>query len=171
VNLRPIVSGALIVGLLLVGTLGGTWGAGAAYADIPEEDVVVTNQEETANHDQWIRVAPEKATVAYDNETVTDSGGTTLSEGADYEWSTSNASIYFPSSTTSVTDGETVDIDYTYRQKPRDARALRGLVGIPINTVLPALILVALAFAIAGLAVSIRGTALRASNNRRNFGR
>ncbi|GAA0304000.1 hypothetical protein GCM10009066_17460 [Halarchaeum salinum] len=61
-----------------------------------------------------------------ENETVT-AGGTTLSEGTDYEWYPSNQSVYWYG-TTNVSDGGTASITYSFDHKPETARRSIGTI-------------------------------------------
>jgi hypothetical protein len=169
-HLRPIVSGVVLLGVLLVGIVGVSWAVGASYADAPEVDQTVTNESLTADPGTWQATdATGSAWTVYDNETVYDSGGAELVEGTDYEWSTTNASVKFLSSG-SVTSGESVTISYAYTTKTRDARALKGVFALPIRYAMPFAILIVAGMSVAGLAYAI----LRQTGGgppTRNFGR
>lgn len=169
-NYRPLVTGALLLAILLVGAIGASWAVGAAYSDTPDETHTVTNESMTAQLDTWQQVdAPNYTRSFYDNETVYDSGGAALTEGSDYEWSTSNGSVYFYSSGT-VSSGEEVSISYAYTAPLETARQLKGVVSIPIQVLFPFGALIVVAFAVAGFAIAIRNW-VGSSPTARNFGR
>lgn len=172
-RLRPIASGAFIIAVLLVGIIGVTWAAGSAYENTAEATHTVNDETLTADTSNWQRVdAPDYALSWYDNETVVNSDGTTLTEGTDYDWNTSTGKILFYD-TADVNDGESVTIDYAFTAKIRDARAARDVIGTGIRLALPAGILIALAVSLGGFAVAIvryvGGTG--ASYKTKNFGR
>jgi hypothetical protein len=174
-KLRPLISGALVVSLLLAATIGFAWAIGAEYDDAPEANHTVTNEQLTADVGNYTRVdAPDHALSFYDNETVTNSSGGTLQEGSDYEWNASDRTIYFYNSSTHVSDGEQVEIDYAYTSKIETARGLKTILGIPIRYVYPFGILVALAVSIGGVAVALVkwfSPGSGSSSLNRNFGR
>lgn len=69
----------------------------------------------------------------YDNETLTNSSGTTLVEGTDYEWNTADGGVTFLN-TASVSDGENIEISYFYDDNVEEIKqsepAVQSLAGM-----------------------------------------
>lgn len=78
--------------------------------------------------------------VVTSNFTATDDG-TTLSEGTDYELNETAGTIKFLSGSSTVTDGETVELDYSYQATDGTTDTIAGL--LPLFVAL--LVLVTLA--------------------------
>jgi len=146
----------MILAVVLVSVIGVTWAVSAQYDATPTVGHKVSDENVTANVGAWTATdVPDYAIVIFDNETVTSSDGTTTySEGLDYRWSTENGSIYVESGG-SISDGETLLVDYAYTSKPQEARKLHGIISVPVNYVLPSSILIVLAVSVAGLTVAI----------------
>lgn len=106
-------------------------GANAAYAS-PDATTLgsVANEQLTVNYSVESGVdEPQYVRTYLDNETIVDSGGTTLTEGTDYEWNTSVGNVTWID-TTETSEGETVTIDYAYRQPTDGTRLTAGIMGI-----------------------------------------
>jgi len=173
-HLRPLASGALVVAVLLASTLGFVWALSAEYDETPTETYETLDEQLTADAGNWTATDSPNYTLSWlDNETVRDADGNVLTEGTDYEWSTTNGSVYIYSGSTEVADGEQISVDYYYRAKIPTARNLRALFSVGAELVLPFSILIAVAVAIAGFAIAIvKWSPLGASRSRtRNFGR
>jgi len=171
-HLRPLVTGAIVVALLLTATLGIAWAVGAEYEDAPEEDHEVLDETQSADIGNWTRVdAPHFAISFYENETIVNSEGVTLSEGSDYDFNSSDGTVYYYN-TTDVSDGENMSIDYYYRARIEQARNIKSILGIGARLVLPATILVAVAVSIAGFAVVlVKWWQTNSGYPSRNYGR
>lgn len=168
-QLRAIFSGALLFAVVLIGVVGIAWAVGAQYEQGPETNSTVLDESVVVDVGNWTAVdAPSYARRFLDDETVRNSSGATLTEGADYEWSTQNGSIYWYSGG-SFTDGETGSVDYTYVAPTPEARAMKNIFSVPINVVLPVGVLIVLAFSVAGFAIGIYGV-LRKLNGSRGRG-
>jgi hypothetical protein len=169
-NYRPLVTGALLLAIVLVFAIGASWAVGAAYSDTPDATETVTNESLTAQIDTWQQVdSPNYTRSFYDNETVYNSSGAALTEGSDYEWLTSNGSVYFNSSG-SVSSGDDVTISYAYTAPPETARQLKSVIKLPIQVLFPFGALIIVALAVAGFAIAIRNW-VGSSPTARNFGR
>lgn len=110
----------LIVGLYIVSAIFGTMPASETHA--------ISNESITVDVGNNTQVAESYGTKYYDNETVRNASGTTLTEGTDYEWYPSNASIHWYS-TSSVNDGATANVSYAFDSKPAAARNSIGTIG------------------------------------------
>jgi hypothetical protein len=154
-QLRALFSGVLLFAFVLIFIVGIAWAVGAQYEQAPGTNESVAGESITVDVGNWTAVdAPDYARSFYDNETVRNSSGATLTEGTDYEWSASNASIYWYSGG-NFNDGETASVDYAYTAPVEQARVLKNVFAVPIEVVLPAGVLILLAFSIAGLAIGI----------------
>lgn len=171
-RLSPIASGAFIIAVVLVGIIGVSWAAGAAYQNTAPESTKVVDEEMTADVGNWTRVdAPDYALSFLDNETIDESSGTTLTEGEDYDWNTSTGKVLFYD-TSNVDDGELMTLTYVYESHTRNARAARDVTRMAIRYALPSGILIAIAVSISGLAVAIVRWYGGGSNlQTKNFGR
>jgi len=151
-ELRALFSGVLLLAVVLAGVMGVAWAVGAQYQDAPETTHSVTDEAATADVGNWTSVdAPDYATSFYDNETITNSSGTQLQEGSDYDWNASTGSIRWYD-TASVDDGESMSVDYSYRSKTETARNLKFVLDVPISIVFPISVLIIVAMSVAGLA-------------------
>ena len=151
-ELRALFSGVLLFAVVLAGVIGVAWAVGAEYQDAPETTHSVTDEAISADVGNWTSVdAPNYATGFEDNETITNSTGATLSEGSDYDWNASTGSIYWYD-TSSVDDGEAMNVDYTYRTKTETARNLKFVLDVPISIVFPISVFIIVAMSVAGLA-------------------
>lgn len=154
-QLRAFVTGVLLFAVVLVGVLGIAWAVGAQYADAPEADYTVDGETVVADVGNETAVdAPDYTQRFYDNETITNSSGATLSEGTDYDWNTSTGAITWYD-TSSVDDGEQMQVDYAYSAKTEQARTARQVLSVPIEIILPAGVLIVLAMSVAGLAAGV----------------
>lgn len=171
-KLRPIVSGAFVIALLLLVGIGVAWSAGAAYQDTPEEVHTTENETIVVDYQNKTAVdAPDYALTFYDNESVYNSSGAELVEGTDYTWNTSTGEVTWKN-TSSTSDGENATITYSYDAKIANARAMRDVIALPIRLALPAAILVALVVSVAGLAIALVTLSGGGSSpTTRNFGR
>lgn len=152
-QLRAFVTGVLLFAVVLVGVLGIAWAVGAQYQAAPEQ-TYTANESVAASVGNWTAVGPSYAQSFYDNETITNSSGTQLQEGTDYDWNTSTGAVRWYD-TSSVSDGEQMQIDYAYSAKTEQARTARKILSVPINIILPAGVLIILAMSIAGLAAGV----------------
>lgn len=153
-QLRAFVTGVLLFAVVLVGVMGIAWAVGAQYESAPETTTNVTDESIVADVGNWTALdAPDYAQDHYD-ETITNSSGATLTNGTDYDWNASTGEIYWYD-TSSVDDGETMQVDYTYSAKTEQARTARKVLAIPIEIILPAGVLIVLAMAVAGLAAGV----------------
>jgi hypothetical protein len=156
-SLRAFVSGVFLFAIVLVGVLGIVWATSAQYQAAPEADYAVANEAITADVGNWTPVdAPDHAQRFYDNETVTNSSGAQLTEGTDYEWNTSTGELRWYD-TDSVADGEEMSVDYTYSAKTDRARTARSVLRVPVETILPAGVLIIAAMSLVGLAAGTLG--------------
>jgi len=150
-QLRAFVTGVLLFAVILVATLGTAWAVGAQYQQAPETTTNVTDEEVVADVGNWTAVdAPDHAQSFGDDEVITNSTGTQLDEGSDYDWNASTGEIRWYD-TSSVSDGETMQADYSYTSKTQEARTVRKVLSVPIEIILPAGVLIVTAMAIAGL--------------------
>lgn len=171
VRLRPIAYGVLVFAVVLAMIGGITWAAGAEYRDAPEVNNTVTNESVTADPGNTTTVdAPSYALRYQDNETITNSTGTQLQEGTDYEWNTSTGEITW-FNTDSVSDGEQMTVDYTYVSKSETSRSIETVISIPIEIVLPWGLLLVTGMAVVGMAVGIGGLSSRSSGRGSSFNR
>jgi len=150
-QLRAFVTGVLLFAVILVAVLGIAWAVGAQYQQAPETTTNVTDEDVVADVGNWTAVdAPEHARSFGDDEVITNSSGTQLDEGSDYDWNASTGEIYWYD-TSSVSDGETMQADYSYTSKTEEARTARQVLSVPIEIILPAGVLIVVAMAVAGL--------------------
>jgi len=155
VKFRPFVSGLLLFAIFLVGTLGIAWAVGAQYEAAPETTQTVTNETIVVDSSNGTTIdVPDHARVIHDNETITNSSGTTLAEGTDYEWHAATGTIDWRN-TSAVTNGKPMHVDYAYTVKTEQARTARRLLAVPIDVILPAGVLVVAAMTIVGLAAGV----------------
>lgn len=154
-HLRPLAYGVLVFVVVLIAALAIAWAAGAEYDELDGADYTVDGETQNASVGSWTALnPPTKASYFYDNETVTNSTGTQLTEGTDYEFNASGGSLtYF--NTQSVTDGEEMTVDYAYAGPSPGSRSLFGVISIPIDYVLPAGLLISMAMTIVGLSVAL----------------
>jgi hypothetical protein len=151
-QLRAFVTGVLLFAVILVAVLGIVWAVGAQYQAAPETTTNVTNEDVVADIGNWTAVdAPDHARSFGDDEVITNSNGTQLQEGTDYDWNASTGEVYWYD-TSSVDDGETMQADYSYTSKTEEARTARNVLSVPIEVILPAGLLIVVAMAVAGLA-------------------
>lgn len=154
-ELRALAYGALVFAVVIAAVLGILWAVGAEYQDAPEADYSQTDEAITADVGNWTPVdAPDDARSFYDDETVTNSSGATLSEGTDYEWNTSTGELYWYD-TSSVSDGEQMAVDYNYSAPTQTARNLKTVLDVPLTIVFPIAGLIVVAFTVAGLGVGV----------------
>jgi hypothetical protein len=154
-KLRALVSGVLVFAIVLVGVIGVTWAVSAQYEASPTVNYSAVDDPHVADVGNTTQVdAPDYALSYLDNETITDSSGTQLSEGTDYEWNTSTGEIYWYNST-DVEDGEEMKVEFAYRGKTEQARSAKSILAIPIDLVFPAALLVVVAMSVAGLAAGM----------------
>lgn len=113
------VATMLIVGLFVVSTIYGTMPA--------SETVAVTNESITIDVGNATQVDETYGTSYDKDETVYNSSGVRLTEGTDYQWYTDNQSVVWYS-TSSVTDGATANISYSFDAKPQMARTSIGTI-------------------------------------------
>lgn len=154
-KLRAFVSGVLLFAIVLVAVLGIAWAVGAQYEATPETTETVNAEAVVADVGNWTAVdAPDYARSFEDNETITNSSGTTLQEGSDYEWNTSTGEIYWYN-TDRVDDGEEMSVDYAYSAKTEKARTAKKILAIPVEIILPAGVIIIVAMSVAGLAAGV----------------
>lgn len=165
-RLRPFVVGLLVFALVLVGVLGIAWAVGAQYSDAPETTETVSNESVTADFSNDTGVGPDFAISYFDNETITNSNGTTLTEGSDYTWNSSTGTISWINSS-SVSDGESMTIDYAYTAKTSESRRFKTILGLLIESVLPVIVLLVAAMTIVALAGAMAAIGRGKSFNRR----
>lgn len=103
----------------------------------------VQNESIQVNVGTWQTVNESSGVEYYDNETVYNETGVQMTEGADYEWSTDNSSIYFYSTDTAQ-DGSPANITYSYVTQPEPLRDSVSIIG-NAAVVLAALSMVVLA--------------------------
>lgn len=172
-QLRAYVTGIVVFAVVLVAALGIMWAVGAEYDRAPEQAETVNDEPIVVDKGNWTATDhPDYALSFYDNETVRNSSGSQLSEGTDYEWNTTNGSVYWYESSTDVTDGEEASITYSYAAKRPGTRRVMSVVSIPVRYVLPFSLLVLLAMTMAGLGIGLyrftdRSFSGRGSNFRR----
>lgn len=166
--LRSYISGGLLVAFVLIGVAGIAWAGGAAYSDVPDSEVTTTSTtvEQTVGGETLV-ATPAYATTIYDNETIVSDNGTTLVEGTDYDWNTSEPSITWYD-TSNTTDGANATLTYAYAAKPTTARQGRDILQVLVTTALPAALLLVAAFTIVGVGLGLRSAM---SNSRRSLGR
>lgn len=154
-KLRAFVTGLLLFAVLLVGVIGVTWAVGAEYQSAPETVESVSNESITAdlNNDTAVD-SPSYALRYYDNETVRNSTGHQLTEGSDYEWNTSTGEISWYN-TSSVDDGEAMEVDYSYDAKTQKARTVKSVFSALFEVILPSSILVIVAMTVIALAAGV----------------
>jgi hypothetical protein len=172
-QLRAFVTGVLLFAVILVAVLGIVWAVGAQYEQAPETTTNVTDEAVVADVGNWTAVdAPDHARSFGDDEVITNSSGTQLTEGSDYDWNASAGEIYWYN-TSSVSDGETMQADYSYTSKTEEARTARKILSVPINLILPAGLLIVVAMAVAGLAAGAYAllTTSRSSRGSTSFNR
>ncbi|ADQ68450.1 hypothetical protein ELS19_14370 [Halogeometricum borinquense] len=119
-NQMVTVAVMLIVGIYVVSSIFGTMPA-MATSSVANESITI----DVGNATSVDKTYGEKY---YENETITNSSGTNLTEGTDYEWYPGNHSVAWYS-TTSTTDGATAEIDYAFDHKPDMARNSIGTIG------------------------------------------
>ncbi|MFW5905408.1 MAG: hypothetical protein ACOCUO_01010 [archaeon] len=150
-QLRAFVTGVFLFAVVLVGVLGIAWAVSAQYDQAPETTTNVTDEDIVADTGNWTGVDAPDYALSFDDETITNSSGTQLDEGSDYDWNSSTGEIHWYN-TSAVSDGETMQIDYSYSAKTEQARSVQTILAVPINLILPAGILIVVAMAVAGLA-------------------
>jgi hypothetical protein len=105
--------------LVVVGSLA----VGAALND-NVNTYTAENESVTQDVGNWTEVVRHDDVVGYlDNETVYNEVDNELTEGTDYEWDTTNGSIYWYD-TGDTTDGAEATVIYSYLQPAADSRAL-----------------------------------------------
>lgn len=119
-----------VVLLALVGVLLGTGvlATSQAYQDSPTHVESIDNESLTQKVGEWQSVdaaTKDGFAGAYDNETVRNSSGSTLTEGTDYEWNQSDGRIKFLDSS-STNNGSSAEIDYSYDQRSEMAVSMVG---------------------------------------------
>lgn len=154
-QLRAFVTGLLIFAVVLVAALGIMWAVGAEYDRAPETTTTINNETVIVDEGNWTDVGPDYALYFYDNETVRDSSGNTMTEGEDYEFNTTNGSVYWYESTLLGNDGEEATITHSYRSKTQEVRQLMTVLSVPIRYVLPVGVLVVLATTVAVLGIGL----------------
>lgn len=100
---------AAIVLLVIVGLLGASAAfSGATHTYSATETFSMGTSQTT------FETSPSQTPVTsfYDNETATNSSGTTLTEGTDYDWNTTDGNLTVYS--TASTDNEDITLDYWY---------------------------------------------------------
>lgn len=110
--------------------------ASSAYHATPSDLATVSDEPVTQDVGNWTAVDAADdpaATEFYENETVR-VGGTPLDEGTDYEWNSTNASIYWYN-TVDTTDGGSATVDYAYREHSETDARIHELVSIPVGSV------------------------------------
>jgi|GEM_PF-2702825 len=152
--LRAWTTGLLLFAIVLVAGLGVTWAVGAEYQDAPEANYTASETHVADVGNESTVNAPNYTLGFWDNETIVDSQGNTLTEGTDYEWNTSTGTITWLSSP-DVDDGETMTVDYAYWAKTQQARTLRALFQVPIGVIIPLSVLIIAGMAVAGLAAGV----------------
>jgi len=166
--LRSFISGGLLFALVLIGVAGIVWAGGAAYSDVPDSDVTTTSVTvEQVVGGETLVSPPPYATTVYDNETLVNSSGSELTEGTDYDWNTSEASITWYN-TSSTTDGANATLTYSYAAKPDTARQAEGIMQPLLTIALPAAVLLVATFAIVGVGLGLRRAM---SDSRKSLGR
>lgn len=114
------VAVTLIVGVYVVAAIFGTMPAFAL--------TTVTNESVTVDYGNSTQVDETWGENYLENETVYNSNGAELTEGTDYEWYTSNQSVYWYN-TSNTTDGANASITYSFEHKPDAARQSIGTIG------------------------------------------
>jgi len=105
-------------------------GANAAYASDDATTLEsVTNESVTVNYSVDSQVNASYPRVFLDNETITDSGGATLTEGTDYDWNTSTGNITWYN-TLQTSEGEQAHIDYAFRRPTTGTRLNGGILRV-----------------------------------------
>lgn len=132
------------VAVIVIGAFAVLAVAGAGYQNTPTPQQSVTNESIIVEYDAWQQVdaAQDDAFVkSFDNETVRNSTGATLTEGTDYEYNASDGTIIFLS-TSSTTEGNTGEIDYDHVSHTDETQRWHDVIA-PIVRRFPVLILVA----------------------------
>jgi len=152
---RAAVALALVV-IILPGI---AWTASAGFDESNQFGTTVDNETITANLETWQAVDDaDRAFEFFDNETVRNSSDANLSEGegdgsGDYDWNESDGTIRFHD-TESVSDGEQMNVTYTYWEKTEFAKEMRAVMRPAVQN-LPLFILGALAFGVTGIVFGI----------------
>lgn len=89
----------------------------------------VTNETLTQDVGNWTPVDEQDAIEYQDNETVYNATDTQLVDGTDYEWNTTNGSVYWYD-TASTTDGADATISYTYLEPSESTNAVASLLSL-----------------------------------------
>lgn len=123
----------------------------AIYGGMATNVHTVEGESITADVGNTTQVAEDYGESYYDNESITNSSGTLLVEGDDYDWFTSNGSVQWYD-TGNVSDGEEMSIDYAFDAKPERPRESIGvmssafrLAGVIIIVLTASLVLAAVA--------------------------
>lgn len=139
---RDLAQGAVIA-LVLVGAtlLIGTIVVGEVYDASPDVDEELNTTETVDFANNSVLDPGEEVSEWDDTIEVTNSSGTVLTAGTDYEWFPSNASINWIN-TSSLTDGESVTVVAGYTSPPDAAENNIGRIGsgFDLGSILPIVI-------------------------------
>ena len=148
---QAVVLFAIVTALIATGVIA----VSQAYQDTPTDVETVEDEQIVQSVDEWVHVdAADETGVTgfYDNETVRNQDGETLTEGEDYEWDTEAGAIRILD-TANTEDGGEASIDYSYDKRPDDAVAMIGPLAtvFDISGILP--LVLAVAAVLSGLGV------------------
>lgn len=152
---RSFISGGLLVAFVLIAVAGIAWAGGAAYSDVPDEVTTTSTTVEQNVGGETLVATPPYATTIYDNETIVTESDVTLTEGTDYDWNSSEASITWYN-TTDTTDGANATLTYSYAAKPDAARQGEDIMQPLLTRALPAALLLVVGFTIVGVGLGLR---------------
>lgn len=147
----PRVSQAAMLLVLVVGLLATSVAViGSSYENTPTHVESVENETLTQDVGNWTATDSTRRTGVtgwYDNESVRNSTGGALQEGVDYEWSTTNGSVYWYN-TSDTTDGGGADVSYAYDSRPAQANTMIGPLAtlIDMSGIFPLVIVAGVAF-------------------------